>query len=1002
MPRELPEIQVRFGLALDRLIKASNDAAARLEQFNPSAPGLGVSGGGNARLSEPGFFSNPFDYLFNKGPSGAVKVTVDESTTGSILGPVSGSLLGAAIGPLAPYSALSRVIATGLGDEAADLALRFGGSVSRTLIRESSNFTAALGSALLREISKTITQSIIPQVRRSPLVRTLESAAPEGATIEDIIPQHILDREQIPGDLVFRYTGEQSYTTAVLPTQLQTYLDEPLTAARDAAEIGLDVTLGATPVGAGILGFSYAFFGGGNLELGTTDPGDAENVDPGLLDAFLYENDPGYYQFDPETGTGYSPGYVPINNPNPSSDIERGVRGVNRFLQRVGGRISDFITPPAGAAPVRSIYPILSTRVGRRRGEQYFEALQRRYDEIANPDTIDAGDFLDPSQRVAPIEGGYITEIFRATRGAGSRRRLDEILDDFVSVGEGDVGTLGGGVYQSLLYADTLPREVAASTSDRILERAAVDEFGQFRLSALEQELNPYGVSIGEVRRTVLEDVNPRPLIGTLPRNTRVFRGRQDIYEEAYYSEELGRRVNLSEAHREGVSFRLGEQAYTSFNPRVADRFAYDIANYQGLGEYAGILELDLPRGTRYGVSRGGVRHEESELILPDRFTRYEVTDVIGEVGRTDPNRFGPDELLINEYIDAYLQGPEELSDFLRYSAPNDVVAVADDLNLLPVPNRIRRLNIEDASTLQDYDPDYYHTISRQLEDSGGFDYGPRADVYRVRPVTSGAFAGIAGLGTVGAFAGSTQEAQAAGPLFGLLPENPEDAIPTLPNLPDFPNLLSLTNQENINEGARYTAQYRPGLLAQTSIQLNESRGLLGGLGRAFPQTRGTVEPLYESLTEFQIALDESISELPFGDRIREQAIIAREEIDGLSEASDELARTAVAGLTGAITNTQGWADLLSDLPGLAQSALLEIAIIRPASNLVSDLLASSLGGFFGNIFGNRGELPVANDSHVDVYRSSRQTVVNQTVNGADPTRAEQYAREAMLAGSTP
>ena len=995
MPRELPEIQVRFSLALERLIKASNDAAAKLEQFNP--PGLEISGRGNARQSEPGFFSNPF----SRTPSGALRVTVEESTTGSILGPVSGSLLGAAVGPLAPFAALSRVIATGLGDEAADLALRFGGSVARTLIRESSNFTTVLGSALLREIGKTVRQAIIPQVQGGPLGQAIDAAAPEDATIQDLIPQHILDREPSPGEQIFQYTGDEPYVRAALPTQLQTYLDEPLTAARDAAEIGLDVTLGATPVGAGILAFNYAFFGGGSLSTGTTEPGDAETLDPGVIDAFLYENDPGYYQFDPETGTGYSPGYVPINNPNPTTGIERGVRGVNRFLRSVGGRISDFITPPAGAAPVRSIYPILSTRVGRRRGEQYFEALQRRYDEIANPNTVDAGDFLDPSERVTPIEGGYITEIFRATRGAGSRRRLDEILDDFVTVGEGEVGTLGGGIYQALLDTSTISRDVASSTSDRILERAAVDEFGQFRFSDLERELQSFGGIPEDAIPIVFDDVYTRPLIGTLPRSTRVFRGRQDIYEEAYYSEELGRRVNLSEAHREGVSFRLGEQAYTSFNPRVADRFAYDIANYQGAGDYPGILELDLPRGTRYGVSRGGLQHEEFELILPDRFTRYEVTDVIGEVGRTDPNRFGPDEALIDEYINAYIEGPETISDFL-YAAPNDVVAVADDLNLPPIPGSVRRAVLEGDEFLQDVDADLYARIRRQLEDSGGFDYGPRADVYRVRPVTSGAFAGIAGLGTVGAFAGGTQEAQAAGPLFGLLPENPEAAIPTLPNLPNLPNLLSLTNQENINAGAEDIASFFPGRLAETSIQLRGSRGLLGGLGRAFPQTRGTVEPLYESLTEFQIALDESISELPFGDRIREQALIAEDSIDGLGAASDELSRVAVTGLTAAISNTQGWADLLSDLPGLAQSALLEIAIIRPASNLVSDLISSSLGGFFGNIFGNRGELPVANDSHVDVYRSSRQTVVNQTVNGADPTRAEQYAREAMLAGSTP
>ena len=225
------------------------------------------------------------------------------------------------------------------------------------------------------------------------------------------------------------------------------------------------------------------------------------------------------------------------------------------------------------------------------------------------------------------------------------------------------------------------------------------------------------------------------------------------------------------------------------------------------------------------------------------------------------------------------------------------------------------------------------------------------------------------------------------------LPEAAQNLIP--PELQSrIADLVAIGPQPAVNAGARRVARFSPGTLANTFTDIRRTGALLGGVGEAFPQASPLTEPTVEYLEQVQSSLGEAIGELPFGERIREQALIAEDAIEGLAESSDLFGRSVAEALTGAVRQTDGWEDRLRRIPALLQDIIFELTIVRPATNIISDLFSSAFGNITNNVFGGgtQGNSSVAGESGVQI---------TQNISDADPSRAYQYTDAALAAAES-
>ena len=151
-------------------------------------------------------------------------------------------------------------------------------------------------------------------------------------------------------------------------------------------------------------------------------------------------------------------------------------------------------------------------------------------------------------------------------------------------------------------------------------------------------------------------------------------------------------------------------------------------------------------------------------------------------------------------------------------------------------------------------------------------------------------------------------------------------------------------SQHGINRGVGTLARFSPGTAAGFYNEIQDLEGYAEALGNIFPKLEKYTEPGGRLLKGARGKLGRGIVELPWVQQIREEAIIAEKAIDGLSEASSTLAREFTGAMADAALGTEKWKTTLEDIPALIQDIIIEMAVLRPTANFLSDLTSSAFG----------------------------------------------------------
>ena len=224
--------------------------------------------------------------------------------------------------------------------------------------------------------------------------------------------------------------------------------------------------------------------------------------------------------------------------------------------------------------------------------------------------------------------------------------------------------------------------------------------------------------------------------------------------------------------------------------------------------------------------------------------------------------------------------------------------------------------------------------------------------------------------------------------------------------------IFDFAEQSQINTGTQLIATASPGALGLQFANLRRGLQIGEGVREILPDVQPILDPLLAQGREAQGKFAEAIDELPFGQRIKEEAVIAEEAIEGLAASSDQFGTEVAESFTGMIRQTEGWADRLRQIPSLLEDIIYQLTIVQPLTNFVSDLFSTVAGSVFdGIVAGGQSNIDAAGIPNARERRSvvddirrglgreqTRQTIINQTINDADPTRAAQYTDAALAA----
>ena len=864
--------------------------------------------------------------------SGALRVEVEESVSTRFLGPAVGNVVGGTINPIAPYLALGGIIATGLGDELVEVGTRFAGSIVRHLIDSSDDIASALAVGLVRETRATI--------------GVLLEEGTVGQT------RDLFNTVTTPLGLSFSGPGGEGYP--VLGGLVQRVLPP-------------------------VEGFIERNFPQVDQFINRTR-GDVDRVIRDTrprVDSVIEDTRP---RVDRVLDTVIPQAEAIIEAPQVDSFIDRSRSFFNRQFERV----SDFVVPPAESGELRD-YSQASELIRSHEGLR----LDPYYDPAGLP-TVGYGQLLSNEPYADLSQFDSITED-QAVEFLNQRLdRIDALLDDLVevpidnnqrnalasfvyNVGEGNfrsstllrelnTGNYEGAAEQfpSWIYGGgrQLPGLVNRREDERNLFQRAVSGIGDFitppAQSSERQDAILRGLERGREARGDRPPPDPTP---------------QGVIEEL-------RRTNPQLAEQilngpAGHYFR-GEGLIPDYNLRE-----------RGEGLFNRALDFITPPAESSerqdailrGLERG--REGRGDRPPPDPTPQ----GVIEELRRTNPQLA---EEILNGPAGHYFRGEglvpdynlrERGGDFLnrQFQRVNDFIT--PPAGAVNIPGAARRL---------------VNRVPRSATVGSG------SGVDR----SSGAFAGIASLTGLTAFGGGPEEAQAfdlpstarISQVFeGTAARTPQVAQDTLRQARQLTGdayrqsvdtLFSLGPQSEINAGARYISYFSPGTLADTVLSTRQTAGTLRGISTAFPQTSVVTDPLVGTLDTIEDSTLTAISELPFGERIREQAIIAEGSIDGLGSAANRMGNALANTFVGFVTQTDDWTQRLAAIPRLLQDIIIELTILRPATNFLSDLFSATAGRVTGNLGGGGGS----------------EVVINQTINDQDTQASAQYTDASVAA----
>ena len=1036
MPRELQPIIDRLELSLSRLTQAADSLADRLEGVDPSAPGRTVGpslGAGGVTLGGGGL---------PVGSSGAVKVEIDESSSGRFLGPAAGSVLGATISPVAPFLALGAIIQSGLGDDIADLGIRFGGSVTRALIQRGDEIGQAIVTGLIRELS-TVTPGVISAIDREANVSGVVRGANETLGTFTGFPYPTLQNRifgrQIFGEAptsssaapgIFQQTGAAALTVANrlfdrgsvldalpdnLPANVNQFIDprayyrrirggiEGLFGPQEQPQV-IPTSTPPGPQGTDPLNVTRNFGGPFNPQTYGDPFGASRNFagaqyDPtafGVIGEFAAASavDSAAFAFGGPVGLGLSIGTQTFFGGASVANAE--LPPAAELIRRHEGFRSQPYYDPAGL-PTRGYGELLSSTPGADLSQfsavseseanqqlaQRIQELERQIDQLVQVP-------INQNQRAALTSFAY---------NVGTNAFADSTL----------LRELNAGDYEGA--AAQFPSWVFAG-GQRLpgLERRRAEEAELFRTPVRSE-----GGFFGNAIERISNFITPEAGAVTVP--SRFFNPQNfPITNSREAFQRFARRINENDPdlvterlvtlrrHNQFLEEQTG--GYSLYDEILEDPETLSaIARYQDFG-------IDDVGGSQRALLRRVIREapELDEDINLYRGIRGIISPGRLESGtplhRFSDNRAGiPTSFSLSPQQSFVFTGGEPFDAFLNNS--RDIESTFFELF---VPRYTPGAGfVPDSVGFEEFEV-LLNSLA-ELNIVNRFQAGP-FDVMSLVPNTDylspGVRAGL-GIGAAGAAAarglfGGTPEAQALAPppsdpqsalvnQLQALPEAAQNLIP--PELQSrIADLVAIGPQPAVNAGARRVSRFSPGTLANTFTDLRRTGALLGGVGEAFPQASPLTEPTVEYLEQVQSSLGEAIGELPFGERIREQALIAEDAIEGLAESSDLFGRSVAEALTGAVRQTDGWEDRLRRIPALLQDIIFELTIVRPATNIISDLFSSAFGNITNNVFGGgtQGNSSVAGESGVQI---------TQNISDADPSRAYQYTDAALAAAES-
>ena len=915
--------------------------------------------------------------------SGALRVEVEESVSTRFLGPAVGNVVGGAINPIAPYLALGGIIATGLGDELVEVGVRFAGSIVRHLIDSSEDIASALAVGLVRETRATIgvllEEGTVGQTRD-----VLDAVAGPRGTGYSVLGSAL--GVNLGSALGFGGLGLAGYNAA--DDRLGGFLRgfSPLHNAYDSAVNFVS----------GRFGDSRSTVEGAIDATRPQVEGLIEQNRPrveDLIDRTVPRVDNVINQTRPPVE-----GFIRENRPPVENFLDRSRSFFNRQFERV----SDFVVPPAESGEIRDYSPaleLIQSHEGLR--------LDPYYDPVGLP-TIGYGQLLSNEPYADLSQFDSITEDQaveflrqRLDRIDGILNRLVEVpidnnqrnaLASFVyNVGEGNFRSstllreLNAGNYEgaaeqfpSWIYArgQQLPGLVTRREDERNLFQRAISGIGDF-ITPPAGAVNPRFLLAGSQRRidSAIRSFN-RPDV--------------PVPDEQYLDNIVDFGDQVSTALSENVGFSSDGSLVTPFDLNAYSYVPFPLSISRGTGRY-GDYRVAPREGDIIPFAESTLR--EPRFNLQHNLSFIEARGELGRRGIAEANR-DLDRLAIS-----YNSGTSGLSG-------SEYTRLAREIDSR---RSITEPNIEGASLAELFIPRgtqiYGGAASRGL-------YLPSESRFRVSNVLQSegndfyglellrGGAGIAGLTGLSAFAGGPEEAQAfdlpstarISQVFeGTAARTPQVAEDTLRQARQLTGdayrqsvdaLFSLGPQSEINAGARYISYFSPGTLANTVLSTRQTAGTLRGIGTAFPQAGLVTDPLVGTLDTIEDSTLTAISELPFGDRIREQALIAEGSIDGLASAANRMGGALASTFVGFVTQTDDWTQRLAAIPRLLQDIIIELTILRPATNFLSDLFSATAGRVTGNLGGGGGS----------------EVVINQTINDQDTQASAQYTDASVAA----